>query len=145
MHNLFSAGAMFDFGTVIFTEEDIIDFARRNDPLDFHLDKEHAEAHFFKKLVASGQHAFHHFYVHHWIPRFGSTVLCGLSVENWKFLKPMYAGQPIHCILRINSVIGHEGRSTLTVKWLFEFLNEEGFHFQQLEMSVLHRSQPALK
>lgn len=44
--NNFSAGDEFDFGTVVFTEEDIIRFATAYDPLDFHLSKEAARQHF---------------------------------------------------------------------------------------------------
>ncbi len=139
MQNIFSAGAEFDFGTVVFSEEDIIEFAAKNDPLDFHINKESAKAHLFQELVASGQHAFHYFYVRHWIPRFGKSVLCGLSVENWKFLKPIYAGQSVHCRLSILEITRHQGRNSISVTWKFEFLNEEKAHFQHLEMTVLHR------
>ncbi len=138
----FSVGDVYDFGTVVFTEQDIIDYAKKNDPLEFHTDKEIAQAHMFKELVASGQHAFHHFYVNHWIPSFGKTVLCGLSVNNWSFHKPIYPEIPVHCIVRIESLHHHVEKNSVSIKWKFEFLNSKGIHFQQLEMNVLHRIQP---
>lgn len=139
MQDQFSAGAEYDFGTVIFSEEDIIDFALLNDPLDFHTNRDIAKDHIFGDLVASGQHAFNYFYVKEWIPRFGKTVLCGLGVENWKFQSPIYANQVVRCRLSISNVISHAGRNSCTVYWRFEFLNSENTHFQQLDMSVLHR------
>lgn len=141
MNNSFSAGAEYDFGTVIFTEQEIIDYALLNDPLAFHTHKEIAQNHLFKDIVASGQQAFHHFYVNHWIPTFGGTVLCGLSVDNWKFLKPMYAGKTVHCRLQIIKVIKHPEKGTVSITWLFQFNSPEGIHYQHLEMSVLHRIQ----
>ena len=139
MPNSFSAGDLYDFGTVSFSEQDIIDYALKNDPLNFHINKEVARSHIFKNIVASGQHAFHHFYVHHWIPQFGSTVLCGLSVDNWSFQKPIFAGSPVRCVVSILKLNLHQDKNSASIKWLFEFINSEGVHFQKLEMTVLHR------
>lgn len=139
MQNLFSAGVTFDFGTVIFSEQDIISYALKNDPLEFHTDKEAAKKHLFKALVASGKQAFDYFHIKHWIPKFGNSVLCGLSVNNWFFLKPIYAGMPIHCIVTILEVKDHPERNSAGITWKFEFKNAEGLNFQQLEMTVLHK------
>ncbi|HRH66689.1 MAG TPA: MaoC/PaaZ C-terminal domain-containing protein [Bacteroidia bacterium] len=134
----FSAGAEFDFGTVVFSEEDIISFAKAYDPLDFHLSKEAAKAHFFKNIVASGPHPFHHFYKNVWVPRFGNTVLAGLAVDNWRFLKPIYAGEPVMCKVVITEFIHHPEHNSASIRWNFNFLNKKGELFQHLEMFVLH-------
>ena len=139
MQNNFSAGATFDFGTVIFSEQDIINYALKNDPLEFHTSKEAAKKHIFKDLVASGKQAFDFFHVEHWIPKFGQGILCGLSVTNWFFLKPIYAGMTIHCVVTILEMQHHPGRNSASITWKFEFKNEKGLNFQQLEMTVLHR------
>lgn len=138
MQDLISAGAGFDFGTVVFSEQDIIDYALKNDPLDFHVDLKRAKEHMFKNLVASGQHAFHHFYTKHWIPKFGKTVLCGLSLNHWVFEKPIYAGQDIHCHASIIKIVNHPEKNSQTVQWKFDFTNAKGVHYQHLEMKVLH-------
>jgi acyl dehydratase len=134
----FRAGAEFDFGTVVFSAEDIVRFATQYDPLDFHLSKEAAQKHFFKDLIASGPHPFHHFYVNHWIPQFGTSVLCGLGVDNWRFLKPIYAGEPVSCNVVITEVLYHQQHETFSVRWNFNFFNTRNELFQHLEMMVLH-------
>jgi len=139
MQNILSAGAVFDFGTVVFSEQDIIDFALKNDPLDFHTNKEAARRHIFKDLVASGKHAFDFFHINHWVPKFGESILCGLSVNNWQFQKPIYAGMTIQCIVTIKKMTHHEVRNSATIIWHFEFKNAQGINFQELEMTVLHK------
>lgn len=135
-----NAGAEFDFGVVVFTQEDIITFAKQYDPLDFHLSVEAAKEHFFRDIVASGPHAFHHFYKNVWVPRFGNTVLCGLAVDNWRFLKPIYPGQKVFCNVVITEASHHAERNSISVRWNFNFTNEKGDFFQHLEMLVLHRA-----
>ena len=134
----FSSGDEFDFGTVIFTENDIVEFAKAYDPLDFHLSKQVAREHFFRDIVASGPHPFHHFYKNVWIPRFGKTVLCGLAVDNWRFLKPVYAGEPVSCKVIITELIPHPEHNSASIRWNFNFLNKNDELFQHLEMFVLH-------
>jgi len=139
MQIIFSAGAKYDFGTVIFSEQEIIDFALIHDPLEFHTNREVAKTHLFKGIVASGKQAFHHFHIKHWIPKFGHTVLCGLSVNNWYFLKPIYANASVRCIVTIAEMTQHPKKNSVSIKWKYEFLNEEDAHFQSLEMTTLHK------
>ncbi|MES2710189.1 MAG: MaoC/PaaZ C-terminal domain-containing protein [Pseudomonadota bacterium] len=49
-------GQTFDFGTLVFTEAEIIAFATLYDPQPFHLDPAAAESSLFGGLVASGLH-----------------------------------------------------------------------------------------
>jgi acyl dehydratase len=136
---MFKLNAQYDLGVVTFTEAEIIDFAMRYDPLDFHLSVEAGKKSIFKSLISSGPHPFHHFYKNHWIPKFGKTVLAGIGMEHWRFLKPVHANEPIHCIIIISELIPHPEKSTVTVRWRFEFQNAMGELFQDLEMIVLHK------
>ena len=38
------------------SEEEIVDFSKQYDPLPFHIDRDAADAFFFKGLIASGWH-----------------------------------------------------------------------------------------
>jgi acyl dehydratase len=136
---MFELNHTYNLGTKIFSEEEIIDFAMRYDPLEFHISVEAGKSSLFKGLVSSGPHPFHHFYRNHWIPRFGKTVAAGLGVDSWRFLKPVYAGQPIHCDVSIRELTPHPEKYTVTVRWYFEFKNEKGELAQHLEMIVLHK------
>ena len=49
-------GQVFDFGTLAFTEAEIIAFATLYDPQSFHLDNAAAKDNLFGELIASGLH-----------------------------------------------------------------------------------------
>src|SRR5690349_1934629 len=88
-----------ELGKVVLTEREIIEFALQFDPLDFHIDKEAAKKSYFKDLIASGPHIFNLIHKTEWIPRYGHTVICGLEVNHWKFIKPVYALQQTSCYI----------------------------------------------
>ena len=140
MKEKFVVGDKYDLGEITLSEEDIIDFAKAFDPLDFHVDKEAAKKTIFKGLIASGPHIFNLIYRREWLPRFGKTVICGLGVSNWKFIKPVYAGQTIHVELEIISMKPDIKMGGTAISWLFEFKNEKGEMVQLLQMEVMHKS-----
>ena len=49
-------GTVDEFGSIVVTKEEIVDFARKFDPQPFHLDEEAARASLFGGLAASGWH-----------------------------------------------------------------------------------------
>ncbi|CAN5480551.1 MaoC family dehydratase [soil metagenome] len=136
---MFELNKKFDLGEKKFSEEEIIDFAMQYDPLEFHLGVEAGKKSIFKSLISSGPHPFHHFYKNHWIPKFGKTVLAGVGVDNWRFLKPVYANEMIHCFVTIIDLNLHPEKGSITVRWRFEFYNEKKELNQHLEMLVLHK------
>ena len=135
----FRQGDVFDLGAISFSEEEIVDFASKYDPLDFHINKEAALKSIFKGFVASGPHPFHFYYINKWIPLFGSTVMAGLGINDWKFMKPVYPNQYFLCIVTIDEVEEFPEKKSAAVNWKFEFKNKEGELFQNLNMKVLHR------
>lgn len=137
MENI-SVGSKIDLGTIVLSEQDIIDFAKLFDPLDFHVSKELAEKTIFKGLIASGPHIFNLIYRREWIPRFGHTVICGMGVSGWKFIKPVYAGRKILVELTVLEVKPDVKIGGNAVTWLFEFKNEKGEMVQLLQMEVMH-------
>jgi acyl dehydratase len=138
--NDFQEGAKYDLGSITLSEEDIIEFAKAFDPLDLHVDKEAAKKTIFKGLIASGPHIFNLIYRREWLPRFGKSVICGMGVSNWKFIKPVYAGQQIEVYLTILAVKPDKDTKGNAVSWLFEFKNEKGEMVQLLQMEVMHKA-----
>lgn len=138
MKNL-QVGQKFDLGFITLSEQEIIDFAKAFDPLDFHVDKQAAEKTMFKGLIASGPHLFNLIYRREWLPRFGKTVICGMGVSNWKFIKPIYAGQKIKAELTVLSLKPMAEMVGIAITWLFEFKNEKGEMVQFLQMEVMHK------
>lgn len=49
-------GSVYEFGSIMVGEEDILEFAERYDPQPFHLDRERAKESPFGGLIASGWH-----------------------------------------------------------------------------------------
>jgi acyl dehydratase len=135
----FTVGKKLDFGITAFSEQEIIDFARAFDPLDFHVDKEAAKKTMFGGIIASGPHLFNHVYQKEWIPRYGKTVICGLGVYNWKFIKPVCPDQKIRTEVTILSIKPNPMLGGTAVMWLFEFKNEKGEMIQILQTEVMHK------
>ena len=121
------------------SESEIIEFGKAFDPLYFHIDKAKAEKSIFKGLVASGPHIFQIMHRNYWIPMFGKTVLAGLEVNKWKFLKPVYPNREVECFVTISSKkLNSDGKSA-TIKWLYDFNYSDSKELVQcLEMTVLH-------
>lgn len=128
-----------DFGKITLSEEEIIRFAKANDPLPFHVDKQVAERSVFKALVSSGPQIFNTFYLRQWVPRLGHTVICGLEINNWKFLAPVYAYQPISCIVTIIYLKKNEERGHAIVTCRFQFFNPDNVMVQTNDVTVMHK------
>ena len=132
-------GDRFDLGTIVLTEQEIIDFAKELDPLDFHIDPKAAEKTIFRGIIASGPHLFYHIYRKEWIPRFGKSVICGLGVNLWKFVKPVRPNQKITCMLTVIGKRKDEATGGNAVLWQFEFKNEQEEMVQILQTEVVHK------
>lgn len=135
----FSIGNILDLGEVVFSEQDIIDFARAFDPLPIHVSAEAAKKTMFKGLIASGPHPFNHFYRKSWLPQVGDTIICGLGISNWKFVRPVYAGQKIRGQATITALKPDDKVDGTAVTWLFEFRNEKGEIVQVIQTDVMHK------
>jgi len=136
----FEIGMKFDFGFTVLSEEDIISFAREFDPLEFHVNKEAALKSPFKGLVASGAHIFTLVHKTYWLPLFKDTVIAGLEVNNWRFLKPLYANKKTHCSVHITDIKLNPKKKHATVSWKYEFKDEDDQLLQHLEMTILHKT-----
>ena len=135
----FAVGKKFDLGAIALSEKEIVEFALAFDPLDFHTNKAVAEKSIFKGIVASGPHIFTLIHRIKWIPLFGHTVICGLELNNWKFLKPLYPDQNVHGSVTIKLVQPVPEKKYMIVKWLYEFKDDKGDMMQSLEMTISHK------
>lgn len=136
--NDFELNKTFDLGTFIVSEEEIVDFALKYDPLDFHIDKEAAEKSIFKGLITSGPHLFHLFYKNRWVPLFKDTVIAGMEV-NWRFLKPVYANMNVNCAVTITGIFPNPEKKSAVVKWLYKFTNDKNEILQTIEVTIMHK------
>jgi acyl dehydratase len=126
-------------GKLSLSESEIIEYAKAFDPLEFHINKEAAKKSIFGELVASGPHIFQVMHRKFWLERFGNTVLAGLEVDKWKFLKPVFPNREVECYVTILSKKINSDSKTATIKWFYEFkYSGSGELVQCLEMTVLH-------
>lgn len=139
MNNKFVVGTKIVLGDFFLTEKDIIDFGKAFDPLDFHIDIEKAKKTIFKGLIASGPHIFNHVYRKAWLPLYGNTIVCGMGVYNWKFIKPIYANQLIKAEVTILSTREEQHLGGIAVMWQFEFKDEKNEMVQILQTEVMHK------
>lgn len=132
-------GAKYDLGNKAFSQEEIFEFARSHDPLEFHLDLEAAQKSRFKGLVCSGGQAFYHFYPKAWVPKFGPTVVAGMGLKEWNFLAPIYVNETVSANCEIKNIQTARIEGEVIIDWLFEFRNEDGQLVQNLHLTVLHK------
>lgn len=131
-------GKTFALGEYSLAEQEIINYAKEFDPLPFHVDKTSGEQSIFKGIIASGPHIFHKVHKREWIPRFGHTVICGLEVNNWKFLAPIYPDQLVKCQITVKEIKPTKKLNFVAINWFYEFLNTNEKPFQVLDMKVMH-------
>jgi acyl dehydratase len=132
-------GQSFYIGTLTLSEDDIIKFAIANDPLDFHINREAAMKSVFKGFVASGSQVFSVLHKTGWIPMFGHSVICGLELNNWKFIKPVYANMPVSGNVIIKTIKKNEEKHHAVITWRYEFKDNKNEFVQTLEVTVLHK------
>lgn len=121
------------------SKEDIVEFAKKYDPLDFHIDEEAASKTRFKGIIASGPHIFTLKHKEIWIPAFGHSVIAGIGIDNWRFLKPVYPEQEIHGHAFVTSTKANSDNSSKNVSWKYEFFDENEGLVQSLGMLVIHK------
>jgi acyl dehydratase len=93
----YAAGRTYEFGSVAVTEREIIEFARRFDPQDMHVDPEKARQGRFGGIVASGWHTIGvamRLYVEHFLSSVASLASPGVDEVRWPH--PVRPGDSIH-------------------------------------------------
>jgi acyl dehydratase len=89
-------GSVFEFGSIVMEEKEMIDFATRYDPQAFHIDPDSARKSVFGGLIASGWHTgavSMRLIVDYYLPRVAS--LGSLGVDELRWLKPVRPGDEL--------------------------------------------------
>lgn len=132
-------GDVFDFGSVVLTEKEIMDFAREYDPMPFHIDMEAALNSPFKGLIASGVHLFHYFYKNHWVPIFKNSVYAGKGITDWMLHRPVYANRASFCNVEVKEWDPKPERGYGVIVWHFRLKDENDVLLQHLDLIVFHK------
>jgi acyl dehydratase len=126
-------------GSIKLTKEEIIAFAKNFDPLYFHIDPEKAQKSIFKKLVASGPHPYLKIYKNYFIPFVGHTIMGGLGIDNWRFLKPVFPEESIFFHIKIKEFVPNFEKNSVTITWHTLMTDQEKNTVQYLDTIVLHQ------
>ena len=121
-------GAVYEYGSISVTEAEIIDFARRYDPQDIHVDPEAAAHGNFGGLIASGWQTatiMMRLLVGHFLPKFASLGSPGIDELRWT--RPVRPGDELR--IRVTVLEATRSRSRPDrgmVRTLVEVLNQNG-------------------
>jgi acyl dehydratase len=121
-------GAVFEYGEIGVGEAEIIEFARRFDPQDMHVDPAAASRGRFGGLIASGWHTaalMMRLLADNFLPRHASLGSPGLDELRW--LRPVRPGDVLR--IRVSVLEATRSRSKPdrgVVRTLVEVLNQRG-------------------
>ena len=121
-------GAVFEYGDIRVTEAEIIEFARRFDPQDMHVDPAAAARGRFGGLVASGWHTAAmtmRLVAENFLPKAASLASPGIDELRW--LKPVRPGDVLRVRVTVVEATPSRSRSDRgMVRSLVETLNQDG-------------------
>ena len=121
-------GAVFEYGEILVDQAEIVEFARRFDPQDMHIDPEAAARGRFGGLIASGWHTaamMMRLVVDNFLPKEASLASPGIDELRW--LRPVRPGDVLR--LRVTVLEATRSRSRPdrgVVRTLMEVLNQDG-------------------
>jgi acyl dehydratase len=121
------AGSVHEFGTIVVSQSEIIDFARRFDPQSFHTDPEAAKSTIFGGLIASGWHTagmMMRLYADHYLS--GVASLGSPGIDELRWTKPVRPGDELS--IRVTILETNRSRSKPDrgiVRSFIEVLNQD--------------------
>ena len=135
-------GAVFEYGDIPVSEAEIIEFARRYDPQDMHVDPEAAARGRFGGLVASGWHTAAvtmRLVVDNFLPKAASLASPGLDELRW--LKPVRPGDVLRIRVTVVEATPSRSRSDRgMVRSFVETLNQDGDVVMSMKpMNIIRR------
>jgi len=139
-------GAVFEYGEIRVEEAEILEFARRFDPQDMHVDPEAAKRGRFGGLIASGWHTgamMMRLLADNFLPKGASLASPGIDELRWLF--PVRPGDVLR--IRVTVLEATPSRSKPDrgmVRTLIEVLNQDGKIVMSLKpMNIIaRRSKP---
>ena len=119
-------GSVYQFGPVVISEAEIVQFGRQFDPQVFHIDPQQAEQSVYGGLIASGWHTcalFMRLFVEHYLPDQASLGSPGVDQLRW--LKPVRPGDRLSLRITVDNVKPSRSKPDRGVLFSFcEMLNQ---------------------
>ncbi|WNS44052.1 MaoC family dehydratase [Paenibacillus sp. MMS20-IR301] len=118
----FSIGQVFKTKSLRITHENIKSFAAEYDPQYMHLDEEKAGQGRFNGIIASGiQTLAVSFKL--WVETgsYGEDVIAGTAMNHIKFIKPVFPGDELHCVIEVIGLSSKKNETGLVTVSLSTF------------------------
>ncbi|MBV9199121.1 MAG: MaoC family dehydratase [Alphaproteobacteria bacterium] len=138
----YNPGSVFEYGEIRVEEAEILEFARRFDPQEMHVDPEAATRGRFGGLIASGWHTgalMMRLLADNFLPKRASLASPGIDELRW--LRPVRPGDALR--IRVTVLEATPARSKPdrgTVRTLIEVLNQDGEVVMSLKpMNIIAR------
>jgi acyl dehydratase len=131
-------GAVFEFGPVSLTEDEIIEFGRVADPQPIHTDPAAARQSYFGGLIASGLHPYVKFHKEFWAPMVQEHFIAGLGFDQVRFKQPVRPGMPMKAAFNVLQVAPKPDRGTQAVHWRVDVYDQDGKIICWVEFSTYH-------
>ena len=136
------AGAVFECGHIPVTQAEIIEFARRYDPQDMHVDPEAAARGRFGGLIASGWHTAAmtmRLIAENFLSK--GTSLASPGIDELRWLKPVRPGDVLRIRVTVVEATPSRSRSDRgMVRSLVEALNQDGDVVMSMKpMNIIRR------
>ena len=135
-------GDVFEGGGIAVSEDDILDFARRYDPQDMHVDRRKAGSGPFGGIIASGWHTtalMMRLVVEHYLSQASSLASPGIDELRW--LRPVRPGDVLRVrVTVLEATLSRSRPDRGSVKSLVEVLNQKNEVVMTLKpISVMRR------
>lgn len=127
-------------------KEEVIEFAKKWDPQPWHIDEQMAEASMFGGLTACSAHIFSVFCAtsQNWLEPGTQHVVASLGFDKLRTLKPVYAGDTIHCITTVKDTRVSGSRPGVgVIVCMCELFNQHGEMVFSIESAFLMSMRPA--
>jgi acyl dehydratase len=138
-------GSVSEFGSIALDEAEIIDFAKRFDPQEFHIDPEAAARGPFGGLIASGWHTgalMMRMMVDNYLSKASSLGSPGIDELRW--LRPVRPGDTLRLRATVLDTKRSQSKPDRGVVWtLTEVLNQNGEVVMSVKAMTLIRCRTA--
>ncbi|MCB2226696.1 MAG: MaoC family dehydratase [Desulfarculaceae bacterium] len=119
-------GAVYEFGPISLTQDEIIEFGLKYDPQAFHTDPEAAKESIYGGLIASGWQTcalFMRLFVEHYLP--GQASLGSPGVDELRWMRPVHPGDQLWLRITVHKVKPSKSKPDRGVLFSFcELLNQ---------------------
>lgn len=134
----YEIGKVYEIKEARIPNDEMIEFARKYDPRDFHLDESSAKNTRFKEIIASGFFTLS-FAWSKWVKTGldANGMIAGVGLDDLRWKNPVYGGDIIKSRLKVLKKEKSQGKKQGLVTLSYKTTNEEGKEVLYFKAKVL--------